>query len=55
MGFFDDFLTTVKDIGTSAVRVVTDTAIDLTDVATGLQFSEEMDAAKKVPQGRRAL
>ena len=51
MGFFDDFakgfVTGVKDVGTSATRIVTDTAIDIGDVATGFQFSEEMDAAKK--------
>lgn len=47
MSFFDDFVTVVKDIGTSATRIVTDTAIDLANVATGLQFDEEMEKAKQ--------
>lgn len=47
MGFFDDFVDIAKDVGTSATRIVTDTAIDLGDVATGFQFSDEMSAAKR--------
>lgn len=47
MGFWDDFAEVLKDVGTSATRIVTDTAIDLGNVATGFQFNEEMEAAKK--------
>jgi len=47
MGFFDDFVDVAKDVGTSATRIVTDTAIDLGDVATGFQFSDEMSTAKR--------
>ena len=47
MRFFKDFADVAKDVGTSATRIVTDTAIDLGDVATGFQFSDEMDAAKR--------
>lgn len=47
MGFFKDFVDIAKDVGTSATRIVTDTAIDLGDVATGFQFSDEMNAAKQ--------
>ncbi|MBV6626864.1 MAG: hypothetical protein KI793_28655 [Rivularia sp. (in: Bacteria)] len=35
------------DVGTSATRIVTDTAIDIADIATGFQFSDDMGAAKK--------
>ncbi|NBD17076.1 MAG: hypothetical protein GVY04_13315 [Cyanobacteria bacterium] len=36
-----------KDVGTSATRIVTDTAIDLANVSTGFQFNDDMEAAKK--------
>lgn len=38
---------TCKDVGTSAVRIVTDTAIDIGDTVTGFKFSKDMDNAKK--------
>jgi hypothetical protein len=41
------FLSVLKDIGTSSVRIVTDTAIDVGNVATGFQFNESMESAKK--------
>lgn len=51
MSFWDDFATgftnTIEDIGTSATRIVTDTAIDLGNVVTGFQFQDKMDEAKK--------
>ncbi|HCN46818.1 MAG TPA: hypothetical protein DIT18_15145 [Pseudomonas sp.] len=47
MSFFDDFLDIVKDIGTSATRMVTDTAIDLANIATAFHFDGEMQDAKK--------
>ena len=47
MGFWNDFAEGIKDVGTSATRIVTDTAIDLGNVATGFQFNEEMESAKK--------
>ena len=41
MSFWDDFAEgftrTIKDIGTSVTRIVTDTAIDLGNVVTGFQ------------------
>ncbi len=36
-----------KDVGTSATRIVTDTAIDLANLGTGFQFNDDMEAAKK--------
>lgn len=47
MPFWNDFVDGVKDVGTSATRIVTDTAIDIGDVATGFQFSDDMARAKK--------
>lgn len=51
MSFWDDFVdgftTAIVDVGTSATRIVTDTAIDLGNVATGFQFSDDMEAAKQ--------
>ena len=47
MSFWDDFAQGLKDVGTSAARIVTDTAIDIGDVATGFQFTGWMKAAKK--------
>jgi septal ring factor EnvC (AmiA/AmiB activator) len=47
MSFFDDFIDVVKDVGTSATRIVTDTAIDLANVTTGFQFDDDMQSAKK--------
>ncbi|WP_043640564.1 hypothetical protein [Chromobacterium haemolyticum] len=47
MSFFDDFISVVRDVGTSATRIVTDTAIDLANVTTGFQFDDEMRSAKK--------
>ena len=47
MSFWSDFAEGLKDVGTSATRIVTDTAIDIGDVATGFQFSDEMQAAKQ--------
>lgn len=47
MSFFKDFLGIVEDIGTSATRLVTDTAIDLANVTTGFQFNDDMEKAKK--------
>jgi hypothetical protein len=41
------FTNTITDIGTSATRILTDTAIDLGNVATGFQFQDKMDEAKK--------
>ena len=42
----EDIISVTKDVGTSATRIVTDTAIDLANVATGFQFNDEMEAAK---------
>lgn len=42
MPFWNDFVDGLKDVGTSATRIVTDTAIDIGDVATGFQFSDDM-------------
>ncbi len=47
MSFWDDFAEGMKDVATSTTRIVTDTAIDLGNVATGFQFNDEMEAAKK--------
>lgn len=47
MSFWDDFAQGLKDVGTSVTRIVTDTAIDIGDVATGFQFTDDMQAAKK--------
>ena len=51
MSFWDDFAEgftrTIKDIGTSVTRIVTDTAIDLGNVVTGFQFQDKMDKAKQ--------
>jgi len=51
MSFWNDFATgfvgTIKDIETSATRIVTDTAIDLGNVITGFQFQDKMDEAKQ--------
>ena len=47
MSFFEDFIEGVKDVGTSSVRIITDTAIDIGNVATGFQFNDEMESAKK--------
>lgn len=47
MSFLDDLVSVVKDIHTSTARIVVDTAIDLANVATALQFEQEMDGAKK--------
>ena len=51
MSFWDDFAEgftrTIKDIGTSVTRIVTDTAIDLGNVVTGFQFQDKMDEAKQ--------
>ena len=43
----DEVASVAKDVGTSATRIVTDTAIDLANVSTGFQFNEDMEAAKK--------
>lgn len=37
----------LKDVGTSSVRIVTDTGIDVGNVVTGFQFSGKMESAKK--------
>ena len=51
MSFWDDFAEgftrTIKDIGTSVTRIVTDTAIDLGNVVTGFQYQDKMDEAKQ--------
>ncbi len=47
MSFFEDFAEGLKDVGTSATRIITDTAIDIGDVATGFQFSDDMAKAKQ--------
>ncbi len=36
-----------KDVATSTTRIVTDTAIDIGNVATGFQFEDEMATAKR--------
>ncbi len=43
----NDIASVTKDVGTSATRIVTDTAIDIANVGTGFQFNDEMEAAKK--------
>lgn len=43
----NEVLSVAKDVGTSATRIVTDTAIDLANVSTGFQFNDDMEAAKK--------
>jgi uncharacterized coiled-coil protein SlyX len=43
----NDIASVTKDVGTSATRIVTDTAIDIANVGTGFQFDDEMEAAKK--------
>jgi hypothetical protein len=43
----DQVISIAKDVGTSTTRIVTDTGLDVADVATGFQFSEELDGAKK--------
>ncbi|MCC5619990.1 hypothetical protein [Nostoc sp. CHAB 5715] len=45
--FAEGFTRTIKDIGTSVTRIVTDTAIDLGNVVTGFQFQDKMDEAKQ--------
>jgi hypothetical protein len=35
-----------RDVGTAATRIVTDTAIDLTNVATGFKFNAKLEGAK---------
>ncbi len=47
MSFWKDFAEGLKDVGTTTTRIVTDTAIDLGNVATGFQFNDDMEAAKK--------
>jgi hypothetical protein len=47
MSFWKDFAQGLKDVGTTTTRIMTDTAIDLGNVATGFQFNNEMEAAKK--------
>lgn len=47
MGFWDDFALGLKDVGTTATRIVTDTAVDIGDVVTGFQFSDKMNDAKR--------
>ena len=43
----NDIASVTKDVGTSATRIVTDTAIDIANVSTGFQFNDEMEAAKQ--------
>ena len=43
----NDIASVTKDVGTSTTRIVTDTAIDIANVATGFQFDDDMEAAKK--------
>ncbi|NEP74742.1 MULTISPECIES: hypothetical protein [unclassified Okeania] len=43
----NDIASVTKDVGTSATRIVTDTAIDIANLGTGFQFDDEMEAAKK--------
>jgi hypothetical protein len=42
-----DISSVATDVGTSATRIVTDTAIDTANVITGFQFEKDMENAKK--------
>jgi DNA repair exonuclease SbcCD ATPase subunit len=46
-GMVDEITSVAKDIGTPALRIVTDTAIDLANLGTGFQFQSELEGAKK--------
>ncbi|WP_417812293.1 hypothetical protein [Thalassospira alkalitolerans] len=47
MSFFNSVGKFFRDAGTSIGRIVTDSAIDIANVATGFQFSKDMETAKK--------